>query len=144
MRAFALALPVIGSLMLIGVQAQAVEEHHRAAPAPGTTQATSSAPGPGMMGGMMGPGMMGQGMMNSGMMGGMACPMMGERDLSLDPAKARVLLQAHLIMMGNNRLQVGAVEAHGDHIAAEIQTVDGSLVQRLIVDPRTGHMRHAQ
>jgi hypothetical protein len=45
---------------------------------------------------------------------------------------------------GNDRLQIGEVtEQDEDTIMADIETVDGSLVQRLAVDRQTGQMRPA-
>jgi len=84
----------------------------------------------GMMGGMM------------GMMGGMGpcAAMRGDLDLTVE--KAKNLVEAMLIMHGNDRLRVGTVTEGEGSIIAEIETVDGSLVQRLSIDPKTGMMRH--
>lgn len=57
----------------------------------------------------------------------------------------RHFLQHRLEMHGNKRLKVGDVkETDEDKIAADITTVDDSLVQRLEVDRHTGRMRHAE
>jgi hypothetical protein len=97
-----------------------------------------------MMGpGMMGPGQRGQGMMDPGFgrgpgFGGHVVP---SKDLSVDDV--RHFLDHRLEMHGNKRLKVGEVkEADDDTIAADITTVDGSLVQRLEVDRHTGKMQH--
>lgn len=120
--------------------------------------------GPGMMQGRMGPGMMqgqgmmrggmGQGMMGPGMMQGRMGTMMGRgmmrggtggifgrrvvrlMDLSVEDVKR--YLTFRLERLGNKRLKLGEVKAAGGTIAADIVTVDDSLVQRLEVDRRTG------
>ncbi|MFQ6017188.1 MAG: hypothetical protein ACE5KF_03250 [Kiloniellaceae bacterium] len=103
----------------------------------------------GMMG--MGHGMMGMphGMMGMGhgMMGrGIGPPMlygMPARDLSADDVRER--LERRLAWHGNPRLKLGQVtEADDDTIVAEIVTKDGSLVQKLEIDRRSGRMRQAE
>jgi len=127
--------------------------------------------GPGMMG-MMGPGMMmGRGMdpeqwehwrhhmaMHGQSMGWAAHPgMMGlgpawiygmpelraePRALSLE--EVRALLERNLAWHGNPRLKLGAVaESEDGTVTAEIVTQDGSLVQKLAVDRRSGLLRQA-
>lgn len=108
--------------------------------------------GPGVMGqGMghgMGPGMMGQGM-GHGMMGRGMGPPSGstapylDRDLGVDEVKS--ILKHRLEHHGNDRLRVGKVEEKdADVIIAEVETVDGSLVERYEVDRHTGRMQRSQ
>lgn len=90
--------------------------------------------GPGTSMGM-GPGM--------GMMGmGGDCPAYSAQtavDRKLTVAKVKAILEGHLAWHGNERLKVGKVaEKDGRTIAAEIVTVDGSLVQTLEIDKATG------
>jgi len=94
--------------------------------------------GPGMMG--MGPGMMGQGMMGpyGGMMMG---PMMGMAQLpaALTADDVRANLERWLAWRGNPRLKLGNVsEKDAVTVAAEIVTIDGSLVETFEVDRRNG------
>lgn len=105
--------------------------------------------GPGMMGpGMMGPGMMGQGMMGQGMMGqgmmhpGMIYGMPGRYEQEIAPEQVREMLQRRLDWHGNPRLKLGEIKPteHGE-ILADIVTREGSLVQRLAIDRRTGALR---
>lgn len=97
--------------------------------------------GPGMMNPstMMGPGMMGSRMMRGP--GAMhATGALADRDLTADDV--RTMFDRNFAWHGNTRLQVGNVtERDADTIVAEIETVDGSLVQRLEVDRHTGFTR---
>lgn len=108
--------------------------------------------GPGMMmgpgyghmmgqGDMMGPGMMGPGMMDPNMMGlGMQAP-----DRNLDADDVTAILKGRLAWSGNKRLKLGKVAAKDDNtILAEIVTVDGSLVEKLSVDRKTGRMTRVE
>jgi len=104
--------------------------------------------GPGMMGQGMGPGMMGQGM-GPGMMGqGMGSPSGGtapfrDRDLTVDEVKS--ILEHRLEHYGNERLRVGKVEGKDDDvIIAEVETVDGSVVESYAVDRHTGRMQRSK
>jgi hypothetical protein len=140
-------VPAIAVLMFSGA-AFAEEAHHpagatSATPAPEAAGPSSAMKGSGMGSGMMQGGMMG--MMHGGQAGaGMAgCPLMTGGDLALNVEKARSLVTAHLVMMGNDRLRVGSVQAQGDDFVAQIETVDGSLVNRLTIDGKTGAMRPA-
>ncbi|GAB4363849.1 MAG: hypothetical protein Kow00114_20110 [Kiloniellaceae bacterium] len=112
--------------------------------------------------GMMGPGMMGQGMMGQGYgPGGSGAPMMGpgmgqgmgpgmgmgggmmqqpRQTVSVDDV--RDMLERRLAWQGNPNVKLGKVEEKdADTILAEIVTQDGSLVERLEVDRRSGWMR---
>lgn len=110
-------------------------------------------PGYGPMGsGMMGQGMMHPGMMHPGMMGpGMGQGMMGRGmiygmpdryDQEIAPEQVREMLQRRLDWHGNPRLKLGEIKPteHGE-ILADIVTQEGSLVQRLAIDRRTGALR---
>lgn len=103
---------------------------------------------------IMGSGIMGGGIMGGSIMGGMMSGisyghpgggiiggMMGHQDrnqnLSVDDV--RKLLDGMLVMQGNDRLKTGKIEAADDKtIVAEIVTVDGSLVQKIEFDSKTG------
>jgi hypothetical protein len=99
--------------------------------------------GPGMMGQGMGPGMMGQGMGPGAMGQGMGPGAYLEQDLTADQVKT--ILEHRLQHYGNHRLRVGKVEAQDDDsIIAEIETVDGSLVEQFLVDRHTGQMQRPQ
>ncbi|KZD06208.1 hypothetical protein [Oceanibaculum pacificum] len=93
--------------------------------------------------GAMGPGMMHPGMMGSGMMGqGMIYGMPGRYDQEITPDQVREMLQRRLDWHGNPRLKLGEIKPteHGE-ILADIVTREGSLVQRLAIDRRTGALR---
>lgn len=113
---------------------------------------------PGMMGpGMMGPGMMGSGygpdsadrqMMREGMPGRRMGPgmgqcmrggVMGSGALDLTTEDVTRMLERRLAWQGNPHVKLGKVEEKdADTITAEIVTQDGSLVERLEVDRRSG------
>jgi hypothetical protein len=106
--------------------------------------------GPGMMGkGMMGPCMSGQGMMvpGKGMMGpGMMGPGQGQQQQLQKPLEekdARAILENYLTNMKNPNLQLGKIKDAGTTFEAEILTKDNSLVDKIIVDKKTGWMRSA-
>lgn len=64
-------------------------------------------------------------------------------DLTTD--EVRHMMEHQLEWMGNPNLKLGKVEESGEGaIIAEVVTQDGSLVQRLEVDPHTGRTRQAQ
>lgn len=63
------------------------------------------------------------------------------RDLDLTVEQARTLAESRLILAGNDRLKVGAVEAIDEEtIIVEILTVDDSLVVRREIDRDTGRI----
>lgn len=70
------------------------------------------------------------------------CPMYSEQaavDQALTVEKVKTILEARLARHGNERLKVGKVaEKDAKTITAEIDTVDGSLVQTLQIDKATG------
>ena len=119
---------------------------------PGPVEApTNAAPqAPAGLPGMMGPGMtmgpeMMRGMMGAGAMPGMPmgpCPMApGMRSHDLTADEVREILEGMVAWSGHRRLEVGKID-EGDPatLLADIQTVDGSLVERLRIDRRTGQM----
>lgn len=106
----------------------------------------------------MGPGMMGRGFGWGGMMGPDRDPdeywgrggMMGYghgyrsynrsgKPMTMDQAK--VLLEHYLNTIGNPNLKGGKVTDKESYFEAEVVTKDGSLVDRLKVDKKTGWMR---
>lgn len=117
-------------------------------------------PGMGHGYGMMGPGMRhGYGMMGPGMGYGYGMHhgqgphhgMMGHRhgmmgmgpylDTDLTAAQVTEIMAHRLFHYGNPRLRVGKVEERDDDIiVAEVETVDGSLVDRFEIDRHTGYM----
>jgi hypothetical protein len=126
--------------------------------------------GPGMMGpgygygmgpGMMGPGYgygygMGPGMMGRGYGGyGMVGPGYGygpqygygqqyqqpQKPLDKDQAKQEV--ENYVKSTRNPNLSVGNIEEKGNDFEADIQTKNGSLVDKVLVDKDTGSMRSA-
>ncbi len=114
----------------------------------GLTTVAASQPDGGWYGcpNMMGPGMMGPGMMGPGMMGGPGHMGWGGYQYPGNPtvADVRAYLERWVAAMGNPRLKVGTVKESGaDTIVGEITTQDGSLVQRFVVDRRTGVYRPA-
>ena len=111
--------------------------------------------GPGMMGpgyggyGMMGPGYeMGPGMMGPGY-GYRYAPRYGygpqhrqpSKPLSEDQAKQEV--ENYLSSTRNPNLKMGKIEDEGNNYEVNIETKDGSLVNKILVDKDTGYMRSA-
>jgi hypothetical protein len=75
---------------------------------------------------------------NAGMIYGM--PRMSDVNLTADNVKA--MIEKQLAWLANPRLKMGDLRAtDAGEILAEIVTKDGSLVQRLAVDQRTGAVR---
>ncbi|MFH1481373.1 MAG: hypothetical protein ABIG67_08895 [Pseudomonadota bacterium] len=102
--------------------------------------------GPGMMGGMMGRGYgMGPGMMGpqygpqSGP--GYQGPQYQQPQKPMDENDAKELLENYIQSTRNPNLKLGKLEDKGNSFEAEIQTKDGSLVDKVVVDKRTGWMR---
>lgn len=140
--------------------------------APGMMGMMGGMAGQGASQGGMGPGMMGQGQMpmTGGMafmgtaQGGMPCvtgaspmgsgSMMGvgpaalygmprKPQAEIDPAKAKTMVEGMLDWHGNPRLKLGEVrETDLGEVVVDILTQEGSLVQRLAIDRRTGAVRH--
>lgn len=115
-----------------------------------------------MQGGMMGmcpmmqKMMQGQGMMRQGMMGRGAMQqraghgnwlygLPGGQPEETTPETARTWLERQLEQHGNPRLRIGSVERQEEGtVIAEIETVDGSLVQRLAFNRYPGFVRQAE
>ncbi|MCU7851509.1 MAG: hypothetical protein KZQ80_04785 [Candidatus Thiodiazotropha sp. (ex Monitilora ramsayi)] len=67
---------------------------------------------------------------------------MTDRDLDLTSDEAKTLVEARLIMRGNDRLKVGQVtEKDQDTYLIDIVTVDNSLVRQIEVDRDNGMPR---
>lgn len=122
---------------------------------PGPTGAGAAQMGPGTMGsGMMNQSgarqgmMMGSGKMGGGIGHGMGHGMMmgghygGQNiDRNLSAEDVRKVLEGHFAWMGHKRLKVGNIKKQDDGtLLANIDTVDGSLVMRMEVDPKSGAM----
>jgi len=119
---------------------------------PGKTEMGSGMSGAGMMkhhkgprhGKVMGSGMMGQNM-GHGMMMGRTPSHYGSQDIdrNLSAEDVRKVLDGRFVWMGHKRLKVGDVKKQDDGtLLANIDTVDGSLVMRMKVNPKTGEMLH--
>lgn len=66
-------------------------------------------------------------------------PKGAERDLNLSAEQAKILVQARLIMRGNDRLKVGKVVQKDEQTySVQIVTVDDSLVREVDVDRQHG------
>lgn len=62
-----------------------------------------------------------------------------DRDLNLTAEEAKTLVEARLIMKGNDRLKVGQVtESDQETYLVDIVTVDNSLVRQIEVDRDNG------
>jgi hypothetical protein len=111
--------------------------------------------GPGMMGGMMGRGMMGGGMMGGGMMG----PGYGygygpqsqygygqqyqQPPNPLDKEQAKQEVENYLRSTRNPNLKMGKIEDKGNDYEVRVETKDGSLADKILVNKDTGWMRSA-
>jgi len=95
----------------------------------------------------MGPGMMGLGMMGRGWGMGPgygqppSSPQTPGGSKQMEEKDARALLENHLKATRNPNLKLGKIEDKGSVFEAEILTKDGSLVDRIAIDKRTGWMR---
>lgn len=146
-RAAALTLPLslAAALAVAGpAAAHSTDEYYYLMIGPGGvpcagTMGFMPMPGPGMPGlGMMGPGMMGP---YGGMMTGPTMDM-GQTSAPLRLADVKSNLERWLAWNGNPRLKLGNLsEKDANTFSAEIVTVDGSLVETLEIDRRTGAMR---
>ena len=107
-------------------------------------------------GGMMGPGMMGQGGMMGGSGGGMGgmmgmmrmmseCGRMMEASpVSAEPVtkeRAEAIVKQYLTNLRNPNLKTGKVVEETAGFVVEVTTKDGALVDKIVVDKRTGHAR---
>jgi hypothetical protein len=102
--------------------------------------------GPGMMGHMMGGGYGGYGMMGPGHRYGYG-PHYGYRwrhrqpAEPLDEAQAKQEVENYLKSTRNPNLKMGKIEDKGNDYEVGIETKDGSLVNKLLVNKDTGWMR---
>lgn len=100
-----------------------------------------------MMQGMMGSqgsGVMGRGMMQGQGAGNWLYGLPGGQPQETTPETARAWLEGQLEYHANPRLRIGSVEQQQDgSVIAEIETVDGSLVQRLAFNRYPGFVRQA-
>ncbi len=105
--------------------------------------------GPGMMGQGyggygMGPGMMGRGYGGYGMgpgYGGQYGPRYQQPQKPLDEKQAREEAEDYLKSTRNPNLKVGKIQDKGDQYEVSIETKEGSLVDKILVDKDTGSMR---
>lgn len=89
------------------------------------------------------------GMMGRGMMGPGGCPMMGGwagrgwygTTVPLTKEQATEIVQNYILYTGNPNLKVGEVTETDTDFQVEIVTKDGSLVNKILVDKRTGWTR---
>jgi hypothetical protein len=105
--------------------------------------------GPGMMGQGYGPGYgMGPGMMGPGYgYGRQYGPQYGRQyqqlQKPLDRNQAKQEVENYLSSMRNPNLKLGKIEEKGNGYQINIETKDGSLVDKILVDKNTGWMRSA-
>ena len=104
-------------------------------------------PGRGMGGGMMGGGMMGPGGQHGygpgyGQGYGYG-PQYQQPQKPMKKSDAETILKNYLAYARNPNLKLGKITDKGDSFEAEIVTKDNSLVNKLLVDKRTGWLRSA-
>jgi hypothetical protein len=58
----------------------------------------------------------------------------------MEKSDTKELLQDYLESTRNPNLELGKIEDKGSAFEAEIRTKDGSLVDKILVDKRTGRM----
>lgn len=93
--------------------------------------------------GEMGRAMMGHAWSAPGGEGGWHSMGFSVSGITLSKEQALQIAQAHLQAVGNPNLRLGDVGASESHFQVLITTKDGSLVERLLVDRRTGWLRSA-
>jgi len=103
--------------------------------------------GPGMMGGYgygMGPGMMGGRGMGYGMMGGYGYgqPYYPQRK-PIDMTGAKHMMEDYLRFTRNPNLKLGKLKDMGNDFETEIRTTGNALVDRILIDKKTGYIRSA-
>jgi hypothetical protein len=100
-------------------------------------------------GSYMGPGMMGRGMMGRGMMGPGYGPQYGygqqyqQPPNPLDKEQAKQEVENYLRSTRNPNLKMGKIEEKGNDYEVRIETKDGSLADKILVNKDTGWMRSA-
>jgi hypothetical protein len=75
-----------------------------------------------------------------------SCPadmIQGNQGKPLSAAQANELLENYLLRQNNPNLKLGDVKENGDIFEASITTKDGSLVEKIQVDRKTGWFRRA-
>jgi len=98
--------------------------------------------GRGMMHRGYGPGQqMGPGMMHHGWGRGQYPSAQGEQMQVMSKGKVRMLLEEYVA--ANPNLKVGEIEEQEELYMGRIETKDGSLVERILVDKETGWMKKA-
>ncbi len=97
--------------------------------------------GPGM--GTMGPGMMEHGWSAPSGESGWHTMGFAISGLTLSKEQAGQIAEAHLQALGNPNLRLGEVSELESYFEVPIVTKDGSFVERLLVDKRTGWLRSA-
>jgi len=60
------------------------------------------------------------------------------RDKNLSSDDAKRIVDGQLAFSGNKRLKAGKVTTEKESLIVEVLTIDGSLVDRIAVDPKTG------
>jgi len=101
--------------------------------------------GPGMMGRGygMGPGMMGPGNGYGQQYGPQYGRQYQQSQNPLDKNQAKQQVENYLSSMRNPNLKLGKIEEKGNNYQVNIETKEGSLVDKLLVDKNTGWMRSA-
>ncbi len=115
------------------------------------SQSNAQGMGRGMMGGMgggygMGPGMMNRGWGSGPQYGSPYAPRYQAQpnekpQRPIEQRDAKDLLENYLRSTRNPNLKLGPVVDKGDRFEAEVQTRNGSLVDRIVVDKTTGSLR---
>jgi len=95
----------------------------------------------GPWGGMMDHGMMGRSWSAPGAAGDWHTMGFSVSGLILTTEQAAQIAQTHLQALGNPNLKLGEVTEFEPYYEAVIVTKDGSLVEKLLVDKRTGWLR---
>jgi hypothetical protein len=70
-------------------------------------------------------------------------PQYRQRDEPLEKKEAKELLEDYIKSTGNPNLKLGEIEEKDDAFEAEIQTKNGDLVDKIIMDKKTGWLRSA-
>ena len=101
--------------------------------------------GPGMMGQGygMGPGMMGPGNGYGQQYGPQYGRQYQQSQNPLDKNQAKQQVENYLSSMRNPNLKLGKIEEKGNNYQVNIETKEGSLVDKILVDKNTGWMRSA-
>jgi hypothetical protein len=110
----------------------------------GSPAQVGSGPGYGIGRGYgMGPGMMGRGYGMGPGYGSQYGRQYQQLSKPLGEEQARQEVQNYLKSTRNPNLKVGKIEEKGDHYEVNVETKEGSLVDKILVDKNTGHMQSA-